>query len=53
VHNRQNNQQVMTMMRGDWMGSWGTGYMGGAGGLWVTVVVILAVVEIVAVMRKK
>ncbi len=41
------------MMQGDWMGNWGSGYMGGTGGLWMTLVVILVIVGIVAVMRKK
>jgi len=41
------------MMQGDWMGNWGSGYMGGASGLWMTLVVILVIVGIVAVMRKK
>jgi hypothetical protein len=35
------------------MTGWGTGYMGGWGGLWMTLIVILAIVGIVAVMRKK
>lgn len=41
------------MMQGNWMGSWGTGYMGGGGGFWMILVVILAIVGIVAVIRKK
>ena len=36
------------MMEG-WMGNWGTGSMGGWGGLWMIVVGILAIVGIVAV----
>jgi hypothetical protein len=47
------NQEVMTVMRGDWMGSWGTGYMSGWGGLWMVLIVILVIVGIVAVIRKK
>ena len=47
------NQEVMTMMQGDWMGNWGTGYMGGAGGLLTILVVILVIVGIAAVIRKK
>jgi uncharacterized membrane protein len=43
----------MTMMQGDWMTGWGIGSMGGWGGLWMTLIVILVVVGIVAVMRKK
>ena len=53
VIGNQNNQEVMTMMQGDWMGSWGTGSMGGWGGLWMILVVILVIVGIVAVIRKK
>jgi hypothetical protein len=41
------------MMQGDWMGNWGSGYMGGAGGLWMILVVILVIVGIAAVIRKK
>ncbi|MDP1756597.1 MAG: hypothetical protein Q8L38_04005 [Pseudohongiella sp.] len=41
------------MMRGDWTGSWGTGYMGGSGGLWMVLVVILVIAGIVVVIRKK
>lgn len=43
----------MTMMQGDWMGGWGTGSMGGWGGLWMTLIVIAVIVGIVAVIRKK
>jgi len=38
------------MMEG-WMGNWGTGSMGGWGGPWMILVLILAVVGIVAVVR--
>ena len=48
-----NNQKVMTMMQGEWMGGWGAGYMGGWGGLWMVLVVVLIIVGIVAVIRKK
>jgi len=41
------------MMKGDWMGSWGTGHMDGGGGLWMILVVILVIAGIVAVIRKK
>ncbi|MHB1332004.1 MAG: hypothetical protein ACYCY1_05360 [Sulfuriferula sp.] len=47
------NQEVKTMMRSDWMGSWGNGYMGGWGRLWMILAVILVIVGIVAVIRKK
>ena len=40
------------MMQGEWMGSWGTGFMGG-GGLWMVLVVVLIVAGIIAVFRKK
>lgn len=40
------------MMQGEWMGSWGTGFMGG-GGLWMVLVAVLLVVAIIAVSRKK
>jgi hypothetical protein len=53
VIGNQNNQEAMTMMQGDWMGSWGTGFMGRWGGLWMALVVILVIVGIVAVIRKK
>lgn len=35
------------------MGSWGTGYMSGWGGLWMILVVGLVIVGVVAVIRKK
>ena len=41
------------MMQGDWMGSWGTGYMGGWGGLLMILVVLLIIVGLVAAIRKK
>ncbi|MBU1689160.1 MAG: hypothetical protein KJ958_08350 [Gammaproteobacteria bacterium] len=53
IGSNQNNQEVMTMMQGNWMGGWGTGYMGGGGGFWMILVVILVIVGIVAVIRKK
>ena len=40
------------MMQGNWSG-WGTGYMGGWGGLWTVMIVALVIVGIVAIMRKK
>ena len=46
-------QEEITMMRGDWMGGWGAGYMGGWGGLGMVLIVVLAVVGIIAIMRKK
>jgi len=49
----QHNQAVMAMMQSDWMGGWGTGSMGGWGGLWMVLVVIAVIVGIVAVIRKK
>ena len=52
---RDGNQKlkVITMMQDNWMGNWGTGYMGGSGGLLMIVVVVLVIVAIVAFMRKK
>lgn len=41
------------MMRDDWMGSWGTGYMGVWGGVSMILVVVVAIVVIVAIVRKK
>ncbi|OIQ87416.1 hypothetical protein GALL_307110 [mine drainage metagenome] len=41
------------MMQGNWMGDWGTGYMHGWGGLWMLLIVILAIVGMIAVIRKK
>ncbi len=41
------------MMQGGWMGNWGTGYMGGWGGLGMVLIVILFVAGIVALIRKK
>ena len=41
------------MMQGDWMGGWGTGYMGGWGGLLLILVAIVAIVGIVAMFRRK
>ena len=40
-------------MQGDWMGSWGSGHMGGGGGLWMALVVLVVIVGIFAVIRKK
>ena len=41
------------MMQGDWMGSWGAGYMGGWGGLPMILVVVIVIGGIVAIVRKK
>ncbi|WP_269083878.1 hypothetical protein [Thiobacillus denitrificans] len=40
------------MMNGDWMSGWGTGYMGGWGGLGMILIVALIVIGVVAIMRK-
>ncbi|KVW99654.1 hypothetical protein ABW22_00325 [Thiobacillus denitrificans] len=45
-------QEGMTMMNGDWMSGWGTGYMGGWGGLGMILIVALIVIGVVAIMRK-
>lgn len=41
------------MMQGNWMGSWGTGYMGGWGGVSMIVVAVIVIFGIVALVRKK
>ncbi len=39
------------MMQGEWMGSWGTGFMGG--GLWMVLVVVLVAAVVIAILRKR
>lgn len=49
----EDDHEVMTMMQGDGMDGWGTGYMGGWGGLLLILVAIVAIVGIVAMFRRK
>jgi len=53
LSNSQNKRpfdKVIQMMEG-WMGSWGTGSMGGWGGPWMILVWILAIAGVVAIVR--